>query len=217
MQSPKRTDRGAAARLTFGGRKPPGRVAYRSDVVVSQARRLRGALLAVALGLAACGPGTTTPADVTPDPRTATALDGRFELRFTVDRTTLRTGDDISGTAELWLKAGGSGALSGSSDLFSFEFMEIGGQNRAVAPVVSTDCSPHQVGADRPLTSPILKSGGVADGNANAEFVRQFLEGPEIHLPAGTWDITAIAGFVDGRSCAGLRHSIRATVRVTVS
>jgi hypothetical protein len=175
-----------------------------------------GALAMLAV-VAACGPGTTSPADVTPDPQTVTAVDGRFEVRFTVDRTTLRTGDTIAGEAELWLKAGGSGVLSGSSDLFSFEFVEVGGQNRVVVPVVSSDCSPHQVGADRPLTSPIVKSGGVPAGNANAEFVRQFLEGSEIHLPTGTWDITAVAGFVDGRACSGLPHTIRATVRVTVS
>jgi hypothetical protein len=167
--------------------------------------------------VAACGPGTTTPADVTPDPATVSTIDGRFELRFTVDRTTLRPGDDITGTAELWLKAGGSGALSGPSDLFSFEVMEVGGQNRAVAPVVSGDCSPHQVGSDQPLTSPIVKSGAVQEGSPNADFVRQFLEGPEIHLPAGQWDIVAVAGFVDGRACSGLRHTIRATVRVTVN
>jgi hypothetical protein len=176
------------------------------------------ALVVAAIAASACGPGTTTPADVSPDPRTAITPAGRFEVRFTVDRTTLRTGDDISGTAELWLKAGGSGVLSGSSDLFSFEFLEVGGQQRAVAPVVSSDCSPHQVGSDRPLTSPIVKSGAVVPGGgANADFVREFLAGSEIHLPAGTWDITAVAGFVDGRSCSGLPYSIRATVRVTVS
>ena len=183
-------------------------------------RRLpRAALACIAIGLVAiaCGPSTTTPAEVTPDPQTVSALDGRFEVRFTVDRTTLRTGDNISGKAELWLKAGGSGALSGSSDIFGFEFVEVGGQNRAIAPVVSGDCSPHQVGSDDPLSSPIVKSGNVIPGNANADFTKQFLEGPEIHLPAGTWDITAVAGFVDGRACAGLRYSIRATVRVTVS
>ena len=146
-----------------------------------------------------------------------TVLDGRFEVRFTVDRTTLRPGDNITGKAELWLKAGGTGALSGSSDLFSFEFMEVGGKQRAIAPILSADCSPHQVGADDPLESPIVKTGAVVDGTPNAEFVRQFLDGSEIHLPAGTWDITAVAGFVDGRSCSGLRHAIRATVRVHVN
>lgn len=185
-------------------------------MVGSQVGRLIGSLALIAI-VGACGPGTTTQADVTPDPQTVTVPGGRFEVRFTVDRTRLRTGDNIAGSAELWLKAGGSGVLSGSSDLFAFEFAEVGGQNRVVVPLVSGDCSPHQVGADRPLTSPIVKSGGVADGNANSEFVRQFLEGTDIHLPAGTWDISAVAGFVDGRACSGLPHSIRATVRVTVS
>ncbi len=171
----------------------------------------------MALVVAACGSGNTTPANVTPDPQTVTSLDGRFELRFTVARTTLRPGDNIAGTAELHLRAGGSGALSGSSSLFGFEFVEVGGENRVVAPAFPTDCSPHQVGSDNPLATPIFKSGGTGAGGANDAFVRQFLEGPEIHLPAGTWDITAVAGFIDGRSCSGLPHQIRATVRVTVN
>ena len=182
----------------------------------STVRRFAAGAL-IALAASGCGSGNSTPADVTPDPRTVTAIDGRFEVRFTVNRTTLRPGDNITGTAELWLKAGGSGLLSGSSDLFGFEFMEVGGQQRAIAPALSDDCSPHQVGADDPLSSPIVKSGGVVDGNANADFVKQFLEGPEVHLPPGQWDITAIAGFIEGRSCAGLPHRIRATVRVTVA
>ena len=171
----------------------------------------------MAFAAVACGGSTTTPNDVAPDPITATALDGRFEVRFTVDRTALKTADNIEGTAELWLKAGGSGAMSGSSDLFGFEFVEVGGQQRAVTPVTSSDCSPHQLGSDNPLTSPILKSGGVQEGNANADFVKQFLDGAEIHLPAGQWDVTAIAGFIEGRGCAGPGHVIRATVRVTVT
>jgi hypothetical protein len=181
-----------------------------------RSRRLAAGVL-LGLAVAGCGSGSTTPADVTPDPQTVNAVDGRFEVRFTIDRTTLRPGDNITGSAELWLKAGGSGVLSGSSDLFGFEFVEVGGQQRAVAPVLSADCSPHQLGADDPLSSPIMKSGGVVDGNANAAFVSQFLEGTEIHLPPGQWDITAIAGFFDGRSCTGLQHRIRATVRVIVS
>jgi hypothetical protein len=55
------------------------------------------------------------------------------------------------------------------------------------------------------------------EGDANAAFVRAFLEGEGTHLPAGTWDITAIAGFVDGRACSGQPHKTRATVRVTVT
>lgn len=181
--------------------------------------RLKASTWALTVGivLAACGAGSTTPGDVTPDPQTVSAIAGRFEVRFTIDRTTLRTGDNITGTAELWLRAGSSGTVTGSSDLFGFEFVEVGGQHRAVTPVLSGDCSPHQVGSDRPLTSPIVKSGAVTEGSPNAEFMREFLAGEEIHLPAGTWDITAVAGFIDGRACSGLPHSVRATIRVTVS
>lgn len=187
--------------------------------------RAVGAIAIVAFAAIGCGSGNTTPADVTPDPQTVSAVDGRFEVRLTVDRTTLRPGDNISGTAELWLRAGGSGVLSGSSQLFSFEFVEVGGQQRSVSPVVDGDCSPHQLATNTPLTSPIYKSGANGDGangagangaGANADFVRQFLQGDSINLPAGTWDITAVAGFFEGRSCGGLRHVIRSTVRVTV-
>lgn len=181
---------------------------------MSSARAL-GVIAVLALVAGGCGSGNTTSADVTPDPQTASAIDGRYEVRFTVDRTTLKPGDNITGTAELWLKAGGSGVLSGPSQLFSFEFMEVGGQQRAVTPVLDSDCSPHQLGQDSPLASVIYRSGAPSQG-ANGDFVRTFLEGESINLPAGSWDITAVAAFVDGRSCGGLRHTIRSTVRVTV-
>jgi hypothetical protein len=174
------------------------------------------ALAVVAFGAIGCGSSNTTSADVTPDPQTASTIDGRFEVRFTIDRTTLKPADAISGTAELWLKAGGSGVISGSSDLFSFEFVEIGGQQRTVAPVLSADCSPHQLGTDKPLTSKLVKSGSPDAAGTNADFVRQFLQGDTINLPAGTWDVTAVAGFVDGRACSGLTHKVRSTVRITV-
>ena len=167
----------------------------------------------MALTLLACGAGSTTPPDVPPDPQTASALDGRFELRFTVDRTTLRPGDGITGTAELWLRAGGSGALSGPGEMFGFEFAEVGGEHRGVTPVFTAECSPHQVGSDQPLSTGIVKSGST-DGNA---FASTFLQGRQVNLPAGTWDITAISSFHEGRSCEGLPHTVRATVRVIVN
>lgn len=169
-------------------------------------------VLVLAAGLAACGPGSTTPADVTPDPQTGSAMDGRFELRFTVDRTTLRPGDAITGTAELWLRAGTSGALSGPDAMFGFEFAEVGGEHRGIAPAWDLMCVPHQVGSDEPLTAPIHKSGAAAD-----DFSREFLQGREVHLPPGQWDVTAITRFYEGRSCGGLLHELRAPVRVVVN
>jgi hypothetical protein len=175
------------------------------------------AFLIAALLVAACGPGTTTPADVTPDPAAATATSGRFSLSLTVDRTTLRTGDNISGRADLTMIAGTTGVLSGPTEIVAFEFIEIGGQQRRVLPANRDMCAPHQLGSDSPLTTEMYKSGGFSDADPNAGFVRDFLQGPEIRLPAGEWDISAIATFSEGRDCAAQPHAIRATVRVHVT
>jgi hypothetical protein len=168
-------------------------------------------LLALMALVAACGPSTVTHADVTPDPASGSKIAGRYLLTFTIDRTTLRTGDNITGSASLSLIAGGSGAFSGSSDAVTFAFVEVGGQNRAVTPVYPADCAPHQIGKDSALTTPIFKSGA-----SNGGFAAEFLRGDDIHLPAGEWDITATTDFFDGRSCTGQRHMINLTIRVHV-
>lgn len=203
--------------MTFAARRRVLGLPYRSTVGRLSTLRALAVAAAVALAAIGCGSSNTTSADVTPDPQTVSVLDGRFEVRFTVNRTTLKPGDNISGTAELSLKAGGSGVISGSSSLFSFEFVESGGQQRSVVPVIPGDCSPHQLGAGSPLTSAIVKSGAIDGSGPNADFRRQFLQGDTINLPVGTWDITAVAGFFEGRSCQGLPHTVRSTVRVTVS
>ncbi len=43
-----------------------------------------------------------------------------------------------------------------------------------------------------------------------------FLSGSDVRLPVGTWDITALATFTEGGGCDGGRHSMTATLRVTV-
>ena len=179
--------------------------------MVRSPRSLTRAFIVVSLLVVACG-GTSAADNPTPGPGFASAIDGRFELRFSLDSTALRRDENVTGTAELWLRAGGSGALSGPSEVFGFEFVEVGGERRAVAPVLRADCAPHQVGSDRPLTSPVTKS-----GVASSTFAGEFLRGPDVHLPVGVWDITAIAGFVEGRSCQGQPHTIRATVRIRVA
>jgi len=180
-------------------------------------RGLRWALVAI-LVVSGCGPGDTTPADVTPDPQSTSVNAGRFQLAFTVDRTTLRSGDDITGTAELrMLVPGVSGAISGPGDTIAFEFVEIGGQNRRVLPAIDTGCSPHQLGSDTPTTTELYKSGAPEPGDPNAGWVTDFLRGSDIHLPAGDWDITAVATFVDGRQCQGQQLAMRATIRVRVT
>jgi hypothetical protein len=173
---------------------------------------LLGALL---LALAACRPSPTTTADVTPDPIGASMTQGRFVLTFGVQRATLRPGDPVVGTATLALLGPGGATITGSSSLFGFEFTEIGGNGRHVVPVFDDVCGPHRVTSMSPISSEILKSGAVVDG-PDAEWYRQFLKEPVVHLPKGDWDITVSSNFFDGQGCSGPRFDLRVSVRVHV-
>src|SRR5512143_3600428 len=168
------------------------------------------------LVLAACGSGSTTPVDVSPDPASATPTQGRFAMGFAVERVTLRSGDEVKGTATLSLLSPGGATISGSSTLIVFEFTEVGGLGRQVVPVWPTDCAPHRLTTRTPIVAPIAKSGTVPDG-PNADWVRQFLADPVVHLPKGDWDITAMASLFDAQACTGLGLPLQTTLRVHVS
>ena len=81
-------------------------------------------------------------------------------------------------------------------------------------PAIPADCGPHQIGPYNPVGQELTKSGG-----ADSDFARSFLlGGPDIHLPVGTWDITAITGFWDTLCDQhGHEYSLGAGVRITVS
>lgn len=169
--------------------------------------------LVIALVVGACGSGST--ALGTPDPASVTTTQGRFALAFAIERSTVRPTDEVAGTATLTLVAPGGATITGSSDLVTFEFAEVGGAGRDVVPAAPSDCAPHEVVSGGGLETPIAKSGAVVDG-PNADWYRQFLQDPLVHLPAGDWEITAIATFFDGRNCSGQPYDLRSTVRVHV-
>lgn len=171
------------------------------------------ALLAIVAG--ACGSSGPTIDPAAPTGRVeSAAISGRFQLTFAVDRGVVGTEDEITGEAALRLTGPGGATISGPT-LFTFDFLEVGGAGRHVAPVSDTGCAPHRVTADAPSRSPILKSGSPA--GPHEAFIRDFLKGTAVHLPRGTWDITATARFHDAEACAGQELVLRATVRVHVS
>jgi len=173
---------------------------------------LIASVLAVAVG--ACGEASPSGGGS----RTASAVQGRFTVEFTVDQVSLRKGDAITGTATLRMTVVGQRALvSGAGDsLFGFEVAEVGGAGRAVTPVWRSDCAPHAIGSDVPITSPILKTGAI-DGGPQSAFVAEYLAGPDVRLPPGDWDLSAVAILYDSDGCRGLPLTIRATVRVHVA
>lgn len=177
----------------------------------------RSIALVIALTVGACGGGTT--ALGTPDPASATTTQGRFALAFTVERATVHPTDVVAGAARLTLLTPGGATVTGPSAMITFEFAEVGGAGRDVVPAPPQDCAPHEVVSSGGIDTPIAKSGSApvgANDGPNADWVRQFLQDPQIHLPAGDWEITAIAAFFDGRSCTGLPYDLRSTVLVHV-
>jgi hypothetical protein len=174
----------------------------------------RRLILVLALVLAACGSNDGTPGPT--GPLAASATEGRFALAFTVDSATVPSSAEITGTARLTLLAPGGATFSGSNSILGFEFSEVGGHHRLVAPVFDAVCAPHRITSNTPIDSPIVKSGAVIEG-PDADWYRQFLGDPTVKLPAGDWDITANADFFDGQGCTGQHLNMRATVRVHVT
>ncbi len=143
--------------------------------------------------------------------------EGRFRLELVLPHLAWKTTDAISGMAILSLTSGPATTVYGSGgSVIAFSYDEVGG-SRHTGYVMTADCASHPLDPATPLTSTLSTSGAVAGTEPDAEFLRAFLADPQIHLPAGTWDITAIAVFSEVASCAGETHTMRVTERVTVS
>jgi hypothetical protein len=98
-----------------------------------------------------------------------------------------------------------------------FIFREVGGR-REMGPAWDTVCASAQLAADSPIVRPIRKSGGYGDDQPDADFYRSWFADPVVRLPAGDWDVTALAEFIDDRDCSSAAlHSMRATVRLRVT
>jgi hypothetical protein len=176
---------------------------------------MRALLVLLAVALVGCGAPSSGSAPPGPS-GTASDEAGPFRLRFAVVSTTVRQDEPILGQSQLELMVGQQAALSGSAGgPLSFEFVEVTGDRRMI-PVWDAACAPHEVRAAAPLVSEITKSGGWSDDEPNGAFYREFFMSPDVLLPPGEWDITAIASFVAGRDCTGPSHELRATIRVRV-
>jgi hypothetical protein len=180
--------------------------------MICSMRRSTALLLAIALLVAACGESTPS---ASAGSVSASVTQGRFSMTFTVERSTVRARDEVAGQASVSILAPVAATVTGSGNLVAYEFTEIGGAGRHVVPVFDLSCVPHQVTSGSPTVLPIIKTGAVVEG-PDAAWYRDFLTNPVVQLPAGDWDITAIAQFFDGRDCTGQRLDMRATVRVHV-
>jgi hypothetical protein len=187
-------------------------------------------ILLLIVGLAACTPPgqTVSPSELAAsvetsqakpsqsEPSQAESIDGPFQLTFVLPRTSWHSGEAIVGEARLSLIRGAKAQLSGSgTGLVAFRFRDLSG-NRLVEPAWTADCKHYLLAAGDPIDSEITKSGGWSEDEPNADFYRAFFADPDLHLPGGDWEITAIASFLEGPSCDGPGHLIETPIRIHV-
>lgn len=179
-------------------------------------RFLAGALLVFVAAACSATP-TPEPTETNAPPARAEDVEGPFRLVFELPKTTWQAGEAIEGQAGLSLVGAGAAEVGGSGlGLLGFGFLEVGGR-RHVEPAWTTDCVQYRLEAGRPILSPITKSGGFSADDPNAAFYRTFFADPRVRLPAGDWQIIAVASFVDGRGCAGQSYLLRAPILVHVT
>jgi hypothetical protein len=171
-------------------------------------RGIRAAVLAAAgLIVAACA----APVPSTP-PVAASAASGVFRLDLTIDRTTWRAGELVTGSATLE-NTGRALMEAYGADLLTFEFKEASG-TREFGNVIPASCGPHELAPGDPLAVK-LSANGAASSDAGDAWIRSANDAVGVRLPAGTWDVIALAAFTEG-DCFGASLNIAATARVTV-
>lgn len=175
----------------------------------------RPAVLVVALGLVAQACVSGSPGGSAAPP-SAQAVDGPFRLSFELAKSSWALSEAIDGTATL--SYAGSGPLqlwsSGAGPL-GFGFVEVGG-TRMMGPAWTSDCRQRSIEPGKPIVSAIRKSGGWIGEDPNAPFYRSFFADPQIYLPAGDWDVMAVASFDEG-VCGGTHHELKTTIRIHVA
>ena len=143
------------------------------------------------------------------------STDGVYKLELVLPRLAWTVGDPISGTAILSLTDSVPTKVAGAAELIAFAFDEVGG-SRHVGPTWDLSCVQYPLDPATPTTVVLSKSGVIEGTEPDVDFLRSFFADPQVHLPAGTWDITAIASFSEG-GCGAPTHTIEATVRIHVT
>jgi hypothetical protein len=176
--------------------------------VIGRQRRSFGLVVLLALVVASCA--TPTPS--------ASNDGGPFRLTLGLLHAVYRTTDAINGIATLELTSGTEATIGvAANGALGFSFDEVGG-TRHMGAIFLQSCHEETIQPGSPITSPIKQSGGFSPDDPNADFYRSFFADPEVHLPPGSWDITAVASFLDGGCGTGsVSRDLTDVIRVTVT
>ena len=144
------------------------------------------------------------------------ATSGPFKLELVLPRVDWKSDEPLTGTVTLSYAGPQPTTIWGSSDFLNFAYAEVGGPHQ-VEPAGRADCRRQNIDAATPISAGLSKSGGFSEEDPDVDFLRSFLTAPDVRLPAGTWDVTAVADFNEGDRCAAGGRSMKATVRVTMT
>ena len=174
--------------------------------------------LLLAVAALGCASNPIASVSVSPEatsagPISAEVENGLFRLQFELGSATWRADEPITGFARVE-RLGAGDTISGCGPL-GFVYKELGGDHRHMEPVWPACCGPTDLTQGDEITSPLNKSGSIAEG-PDAAFWTPFFEGDDVRLPAGIWEITAVTSFHDGPECAGSNQRLTVPLQVTV-
>lgn len=141
-----------------------------------------------------------------------------FRLTIAVERPELTVTDEILVEATFGHDQPNAVEIHGSgSGIVGFSVTRLEDGLGTGGPVTHMDCVTYHIPAGPPARYPFTKSGGWGENDPNAAFMELFFADPQLHLPAGTWRIDAVAEFSIGSDCTAHPTSLRASVEVTVT
>ena len=189
---------------------------------------MRAAIVLSLVLAVACAPGPTsttptgapaTPSGGTPAPTSSAdgqAQDRVFRVTVHVGRQTYRTTEAIDLLATLtYLGPDSRSVVVGSgSGLVGFTLRQLDG-HLEIGWAMTSDCHIYSMDRDVVVPTQYVKSGGFADTDPDAAFMRAFLADKLLHLPAGTWQVDAVLDAYVG-SCGGERHQLTASALVQI-
>jgi hypothetical protein len=173
-------------------------------------------LVLVALPFVGGGPISGSKPSSTSAPTRASAVDGDFRLDFELAKDTWAPNEPIQGTATLSYTGKGRAQIVSGDPTIAFEYREVGG-SKLMRPQVEDVCRYPDLAAGQPISTGLTKSGSIGN-DPNAAFYRSFYPGPDVYLPLGEWQLTAIAYFEEG-GCIGesTQHTLRVPLTIQIA
>lgn len=144
----------------------------------------------------------------------------RFDLRISTDQEQVVEGEPIVITTTLGytgpFKNRQASVTGPSGSLVAFRVKQIGGPVDS-GPGWGAQCWQHRFAPGEVIEIPFEKSGGYDREGPLAEFWEDWFEDPELRLPAGRFEITAILHHgAPGSRCAGAHRTLAASVAIEV-